>query len=598
MNNKFHNIVKTSTILYLSLPIFLFLIGWLNPTFSILASCALIIGCVLFIRNKEETQHIELKWYSVVFGLLLVFLWVYLSGTGGFAYQNSDYSKHNAILRDLIHYEWPVIYNYSTDYSNSAPLVYYVAYYLPAALAGKLFGWTIANVTMYLWTVLGVILSLYWLFRIIGKFKLSFILVFILFSGMDILGGILIDKSLPNLSDHLEWWAKVLQQYPSFTTLLFWVPQHAISGWLFTSLLVYNSWVSKESKFNVFIVALSSLWSPFVMIGLLPLLFLSFFSVKSYKALFSVSNILSASVLLFFIGFYYLAGSGAVSSNTGWIWNHIDFLEVWPNLALLYVLEFGLLFILLYRKSLEHKIWLFVAVFYMSIVPIYIVGGNNDFGTRSIIPSLLVLFIFLISSLKQASSKVRSSLLVLLLIIGTVTPIMEISRTLTKHNQSSDGWFTIFNTPEDYRNQYIGKPTSFFLNYLAKDDSNRAVNPVEFTLEMGNWSPYGMNATFDVNNFEVIAEDKVDAGLLLSKHFEKGTYLLKAVISGKAENVHISQYGIHKIIDIPLLNGEMEVFGLLRVNDFSEGTLVFGLGGWGTGIGETKLEELIVYKWN
>lgn len=189
MNNKFHNIVKTSTILYLSLPIFLFLIGWLNPTFSILASCALIIGCVLFIRNKEETQHIELKWYSVVFGLLLVFLWVYLSGTGGFAYQNSDYSKHNAILRDLIHYEWPVIYNYSTDYSNSAPLVYYVAYYLPAALAGKLFGWTIANVTMYLWTVLGVILSLYWLFRIIGKFKLSFILVFILFSGMDILGG-------------------------------------------------------------------------------------------------------------------------------------------------------------------------------------------------------------------------------------------------------------------------------------------------------------------------------------------------------------------------------------------------------------------------
>ncbi len=54
-----------------------------------------------------------------------------LSGIGGIGFQHYDWNKHNAILSDLVRESWPVGYTY---YGRPVALVYYIAYYLPAAL--------------------------------------------------------------------------------------------------------------------------------------------------------------------------------------------------------------------------------------------------------------------------------------------------------------------------------------------------------------------------------------------------------------------------------------------------------------------------------
>ena len=67
--------------------------------------------------------------------------------------------------------------------------------------------------------------------------------VVVLFSGLDIIGSLLDDgprfRTDWNITTHLEWWAGKYQ-YSSMTTQLFWVPNHALGGWLIIGLLFRN----------------------------------------------------------------------------------------------------------------------------------------------------------------------------------------------------------------------------------------------------------------------------------------------------------------------------------------------------------------------
>ncbi len=98
---------------------------------------------------------------DLIVGLVILGFWVFLSGIGGFAFQNQDHFARNAIFKDLINFNWPVYYpeseNLLTNSSNA--LIYYVGYWLPAALFGKLFGWQVANIVLFIWTLLGVFLT-------------------------------------------------------------------------------------------------------------------------------------------------------------------------------------------------------------------------------------------------------------------------------------------------------------------------------------------------------------------------------------------------------------------------------------------------------
>ena len=161
-----------------------------------------------------------------------------LSGAGGWGAGDSDWLKHDTILRDLLARPWPVTYE-----SGHGPvlLVYYTAFYLPAALLGKLAGgnWNVASQTLALTMFAGIVLSGAWL---VGSETAAWrrgaawiaVAVFFGFSGLDVLGKALVNLwyglpvSFGDWSD-IEWWAQ-FAQYPSNAASFFWAPQHAFGG--------------------------------------------------------------------------------------------------------------------------------------------------------------------------------------------------------------------------------------------------------------------------------------------------------------------------------------------------------------------------------
>jgi hypothetical protein len=230
------------TWIYLALPFILFCMGWLRLSVAV-PIVALILWVIYqlikYVPDSKTTSHFLL---STFYLLLFTALWVFLSGVGGYTFQNWDHHWRNAVLRDLITYNWPVIYS-SPEQGPVKMLVYYVGYWLPSALVGKAFGWEAANFFLFLWTWLGVFLVVIHLCKGVVAAPMrtiQYALLLIFFSGMDALGAILFAKDYPTLwppIQHLEIWAGTLQ-YSSFTTQLFWVFNQAVPAWLCCALIL------------------------------------------------------------------------------------------------------------------------------------------------------------------------------------------------------------------------------------------------------------------------------------------------------------------------------------------------------------------------
>ena len=227
------------SILYLVLPFIIFCMGWLRLSIAIPVTALILWALWQVLKQSPNSDSRFPNSKSAFYLLLLTGLWVFLSGVGGYTFQNWDHHWRNAVLHDLITYNWPVVYS-SPEKGPITMLVYYVGYWLPAALAGKIFGWQVANFILFLWTWLGVLLTV---LHLNIKLKTSFIktaLLLIFFSGMDALGVLLFAKDYPTLwppIQHLEIWSGNLQ-YSSFTTQLFWVFNQAVPAWLCIALIL------------------------------------------------------------------------------------------------------------------------------------------------------------------------------------------------------------------------------------------------------------------------------------------------------------------------------------------------------------------------
>ncbi len=203
------------SILYLVLPFIIFCMGWLRLSIAIPVT-ALTLWALWQLFNHLPITSYQSPTSNLHFFLpafLLTGLWVLLSGVGGYTFQNWDHHWRNAVLHDLITYDWPVIYS-SPERGPITMLVYYVGYWLPAAFIGKAFGWQAANFTLFLWTWLGVFLVTFQLGNLLKTSPLKFALLLIFFSGLDALGTLLFAQDYPTLwpaVTRLEIWSGNLQ---------------------------------------------------------------------------------------------------------------------------------------------------------------------------------------------------------------------------------------------------------------------------------------------------------------------------------------------------------------------------------------------------
>jgi hypothetical protein len=454
----FDKAMITLSFLYLALPTALFLFGWLKAPYAFilvvclsLAMFAAIRDCESIVLCRDYRQFMRDAGAEALAVVIVVLLWTGLSGIGGFSFQNSDFLLRNAVFHDLVTFKWPVIYSYLNEqgfppYSgHEGALVYYLSYWLPAALVGKVFGWQAANVTLYLWTVAGVLLTLYLYFRFVRKSPLMLTVVFIFWSGMDIVGE-LINRHIPFLGEHIEWWARLFQ-YSSNTTTMYWVFNQTISVWLAVMLLMNF----KNTKSIVFTYALVLPIAPFSFIGLAPFvityIFLGTMSLETIlkqsrlkssilenlKQTMNLRNIVVAPAIILVFLLYYRSNPGNLGSS-GLLWSGPNGnAQTLIRYVMFCLLEFGM-YSLIICDVFKRNPWFIVATISLVLIPNYYAGIYNDFVMRVSIPALFILMVyasrFILSEDIIHKNRRTKIYLIICLLIGAITPLQEISRSV------------------------------------------------------------------------------------------------------------------------------------------------------------------------
>jgi hypothetical protein len=378
-----------------------------------------------FRRDWVRDENVSLRTLMVCFGIALALL--LLGGEGRLFYANSDWQVRYAILHDLANFEWPFVYlNRGEALMLRAPL----GMYLAPAVVGKVTGVQGAEVALLLQNavLLGLIFAIASLFWKTLKQRCTALVVFLLFSGMDIFGQLLMDKS-PWM--HLEGWTYI--QYSSHITQLFWVPNHALPGWVFVVLFVLyqNKQISKTILY--LFSALLPLFSPLSAIGCLPYLFYSAYGELKAKnvVVFDVATV-AAAVLLSLPSLVYLfGGSSAVGMG-------IEKADISKYLCFigLEVLLYIVAILACPERQRFRKSVLTITVLSLLSIPFGKIGTSVDFVMRVSIPALAMLAIstadILVDPNREQSGILRWTQILLLvaLTIGSVTPLGELARAI------------------------------------------------------------------------------------------------------------------------------------------------------------------------
>lgn len=388
-------------VVYLMLPVLVWLLGWFNWWLGVPAAAALVAG---FWRAMAGPWRMSLR--AGAFALPLVACaWVMLTAAGGvFDAHNGDWIKHRAVLTDLAEHAWPVrlsdpLAAFLSAEARAAPdaiLRYYLGYYLVPGLAGLWIGPAALNWAVPIWTWGGVALLVLLFTRGLprGRAVLVAVLVLVCFSGMDYARILLLSgEAVPLLdSAHLESDEHLLYriQYSSNTAALMWAPQHFIAAGLFALLLLQ---LRREPRFlasSGVLLAACLLWSPFVAVGLLPLIVVLLLDNGLRPFLRWQNIVLAGPLAALFVVFL---SSGTSNIVHGWIWSKSDWSEMALWLPVFYLTEFALFALLLWRcePRIRTERFFIASVAMLTILPVYTYGYFNDLGMRASLPALIVL---------------------------------------------------------------------------------------------------------------------------------------------------------------------------------------------------------------
>ena len=407
-----------SIVLFLTIPLFMFFLGYLKLQVSIpltLIFAGIVLYCVSDCMNgpdgnKNWGSDKDLKIpLSYLIGFAVTALAVsFVSGAGEYIYALQDHEYRRAILRDLINYDWPVIYNYNTQTnpevikifgiaSGQRAFSYYFIYWMPAALAGKAFGFNVGNFVLYLWNSIGIFLCLLSTSAVIKKVTAWVPFIFVFFSGLDIIPNLVYE-----LIHYSDW-----RWFEGFVTSMSYVSNFRELASVFNQmvpcfLVVAILLMSNNTRSMGLTAGILFCYSPWAVFGILPMVAAFLFgknlrASKISKTLyntFSPANIASAVLILTIFGSYYMTNSGAVSYK-GFAWEYFSnpgwFILAYIVFILIEVIPFALI---LYKREKNNPV--FIAAFAtLLILPFYRVSEMNDFTMRGSMPALFFFCILL-----------------------------------------------------------------------------------------------------------------------------------------------------------------------------------------------------------
>ena len=439
-----NNLIEKLLYIYIIIPIIIFLYFWCKPIISL---PLIIMLCLVFYKDFrfEKDDIIKIKNYFIdnykefFLLLLLIIIITLISGIGGYFWQNDDHLYRNGIFETLVNNGWPITMAHGGNFTSKVIFVYYFAFWLPAASAGKLFGINFGYFVLMLWTVIGLCLLFQMLKKYSKKSIIYIFIVFFLFSGLDIIGKFLYGNNLLNLISmhyHIEWLGYI--QYSSFTTQLFWVFNQALPAWLIT-LYVINQ---KNNNCIGIIVVTSLLYCtlPAIAIAILTIYKICenyFVTYKNeikpintwIKNTFTWENVIVALPLLIIFALFVKSNSSGGSITFG-LTDSIDkyFISI--------IFEFIIYYILIIKYQYKNPL-IYISLIILLVCPFVSVNHAYDFCMRVSIPALIVLFCMILETidlLEEKNDKFVLIIFYLIFLIGSVTPINEISRTIKNSN--------------------------------------------------------------------------------------------------------------------------------------------------------------------
>ncbi len=494
--------LKRAAFFCLVLPSVIFLLGFLRWYIGVPVALLLAVAYLFAVRRADEREERALSLPRPSFWLLFlaVIFWCYLAGLGNLYAQSDDWSARNAIFRDLIRMDWPVVYE-----TKNAALVYYIGYWLPAALVGKgalmltgrlSLAWTLGNLALWAWSAICVflvlLLVLLYMKAATKKQMWLIVLIFVFFSGLDIVGTLynLFVRRLA-FPIHIEWWT--VYQFSSMTTALNWVFNQSIFAWLASALFLLERRVQSYAFIIVCLLAASPLPAvglALYMVGYAVVLFVQSLRKREsgafWQDVLTVQNVIAVLFLLPIYFLYYktnlavnvgqfdtvipprdfrgiavlavmVIGAGLLFAILRWRRVSVDLRVVWTVLLTLLATLAALLLDptvrFRYFVFLCLEVFVFLALiwreykdeplFYLTwgiamLCPIVTVGTAADFCMRASIPVVFVTMILcirylfehrgLLSEKKMTVRRGAYLALIAVMILGAVTPTVEFYR--------------------------------------------------------------------------------------------------------------------------------------------------------------------------
>lgn len=405
---------ESLALIYLVAPLLIFFAAFVRIEIAILSCTYIAWQLYAIVRQTSWYGFISFRKEHFIY-LAFATLWVLLSGGTGDVHQNSDWIKHYSVINFLTQHPWPATAN--IEGIGESVIRYAIGWYLAPSLALKLTDNQAQNLALTAWSVIGIFLFFSLLPDIARKGKLAIItpLVFIVFGGADIIGTLFTNYKHGPIY-HLEWWASWIE-YPSNTTSIFWVPQHAIPAWISVAYLLRAREKYALSRFIFLLGAAVFLWSPFSALGITPFMLLLISKNGFRKTALEWQSVLSTCLLGIPLCLYMTTSlenipSGPISSIPC-LWDDGDCFT-WSSYFIFIVLEVGLFIITLLLAKIREKDFLIIAAISLLLIPLYRMGINNDFAMRASLPALAVLAILTGRALTIGSRKISLAILFLL----------------------------------------------------------------------------------------------------------------------------------------------------------------------------------------
>ena len=506
----------TSVVLFLTVPLFMFFLGYLRLVVAIPLSL-IFAGMVFYsvsdclnnpdgrkISLSENNLKIPLK-YLIGFAVTALLV-SFVSGAGEYIYTLQDHAYRRAILRDLINYDWPVIYDYKTQTnpevievfgiaSGTRAFSYYFIYWMPAALIGKIFGFEAGNFALFLWNALGIFLCFLATSAVIKKATAAVPFMFVFFSGLDVLPNLVYLFTGYNGWRWFEGWVPAMSYISNFRELAS-VFNQMVPCFLIVALML----LAHNTRSTGLTAGILFAYSPWAVFGIIPMVVAFVFGKKQRadkisKTLlntFSPVNIASAVLLLVVFGSYYMSNSGAVSvRNFAWECFQNPALFV-PALILFLAIEVLPFVLMLYKHEKGNEIF-WAAIGTLALIPFYQITDMNDFNMRGSMPALFYFCILMSGFVAEVMDKkntpvtkkgwLKSAAIMLTVILMTLTTLMNFFVIFgsmingDKSDKEDIGSFGNINQSEHAAEYAVtideqffaeGYEDSFFFKYFAK----------------------------------------------------------------------------------------------------------------------------------